>query len=101
GLVGDEFTLTLYVSSLPRFSADQYDVQTGVSDLGKITYWLEPEQGLARQEVRNLTTNSMLPDQGWSDLLASEVVDLHFRYFDPSVGDWVTMWDGTTNGPPL
>ena len=101
GLIGDEFTLTLYVSTLPRFGREEYDIQTGVSDQAKITYWVEPDQGLARQEVRNLASNSLMPDQGWSDVLASEVTEVHFRYFDPSASDWTTMWDGSTNGPPL
>jgi type II secretion system (T2SS) protein J len=101
GLQGDEYTLSLFVSTLPRFGREDYDMQTGVSDLAKITYWLEPDQGLARQEIRNVGGSSILPDQGRSDILANEVVDLHFRYFDPSLGDWTTLWDGSTNGPPL
>jgi hypothetical protein len=101
GLAGDEYTLTLFVSTLPRFGREEYDIQTGVSDMAKITYWVEPETGLARQEVRNLGSSGSSPDQGWSDVLASEVTEVRFRYFDSSLGDWTTIWDGNSSGPPL
>jgi hypothetical protein len=101
GLLGDERQITLFVSTLPRFGSMEDDQQTGLCDLRKVTYWVEPGVGLARQEVRNVMAGDFNAEEGPLDLIAPEVVDLQFRYFDPSVGDYVTTWDGSTSGPPL
>jgi hypothetical protein len=100
GVVGDQYRLDLFVSAVPRYGMMDAEFQTGASDLRRITYWLEPGAGLFRREIRNVTTVNMLGDEGQIDLLATEVVDLQFRYYNPTAG-WVPSWDGTTMGPPL
>ncbi len=93
--------MTLFVSAVPRYGRADMDQQVlNGSDLRRITYYLAPGLGLARQEVKNVTeidsSNDLPPD-----LLASEVVELQFRYFDGSSQQWMTSWDGTTTGPPF
>jgi prepilin-type N-terminal cleavage/methylation domain-containing protein len=101
GIVGDEYQMTLFVSALPPQGRDGFYAETGQADLRKITYWLDPEAGLARQEVYNLMTDTSMFVEPGGEILASEVTDVRFRYFDPSLTDWVTTWDGSTSGPPL
>jgi prepilin-type N-terminal cleavage/methylation domain-containing protein len=100
GILGDDVQITLFVSTLPRFGQDEAEVQTGLSDLRRITYYLVPGQGLARQEVRNVMAGELNPEEEAVDLLGVEVVDLKFRYYDAQMG-WLETWDGTTTGPPL
>jgi prepilin-type N-terminal cleavage/methylation domain-containing protein len=99
GILGDETQIQLYVSSMPKYARTDAEAQTGASDLGRITYWLEPGAGLARQEVRNISPGE--ESDASSVILASEVVDLRFRYYDPVTASWLTSWDGSTSGPPL
>jgi len=101
GIVGDEFQMTLFVSALPRHGRDDAYLESGTADLRKITYWLDPEAGLARQEIYNIMTDASMTVEPGGEILASEVTDVRFRYFDPSLSDWVTVWDGSTSGPPL
>jgi hypothetical protein len=102
GIVGDENQLNLFVSTVPRYGWEEAEIQTGLSDLRRISYTLVPGQGLVRQEVRNVTADSMQQDsEAIIDILATEVVDLRFEYYDASTGEWLPVWDGTTTGPPL
>ncbi len=101
GVLGDDRQITLFASILPRYAQEEADLETGgVSDQRRITYYLVEGQGLARQEVRNVMALELSPEDERVDLLANEVVDLTFRYYDPQQG-WVETWDGTTKGPPL
>jgi prepilin-type N-terminal cleavage/methylation domain-containing protein len=101
GLTGDETQLTLYVSAVPRIGREDAEAQNGQSDQRRISYTIIPGAGLARQEVRAVTADDTLGADAPVSILAAEVVELRFRYYDPAAGDWVTTWDGTTTGPPL
>ena len=92
--------MTLFVSSVPRYSRTVADQQTGFADLRRITYYFVPGQGLAYQEVRTVTESDSSNDPT-PVILAAEVVDLQFRYYDGVAQQWVTSWDGTSTGPPL
>jgi hypothetical protein len=70
-----------------------------IYDRSPIIYYLVPGLGLARQEVKTVTETDSSNDQ--PELLASEVVELQFRYYDPTSQQWMDSWDGSTSGPPL
>ncbi len=106
-LQGTSNTLTLYVSRVPtdpKAGADNpLQQQPGVSDQHRIVYWLADGVGLARQDVVATTSEDALnqnvpsgaPDQ-YTKVLAKEVTDLQFQYFDGS--EWQDSWDGTQVG---
>jgi prepilin-type N-terminal cleavage/methylation domain-containing protein len=102
GLYGDEQHLYVVVSRLPRYSTDQSQGQLGFADMRRIGYMLIPGQGLARQEVRNLRSGGDLSGGGEEPpiIIAPEVTELRFRYFDGSANTWVSSWDGNIEGPP-
>ncbi len=100
GVLGDDRQIQLFVSTLPRFAQEEAELQTGISDLRRITYYLVEGQGLARQEVRNVMAQDLAPEDEQRDILGPEVVDLKFRYYDATQG-WLDYWDGTGTGPPL
>lgn len=112
GVQGDNQTLTLYVSRLPPLDDTAFDPsspngqqQTGFSDQRRITYWLSSasDGGLARQEVLRVTADdetTQLPPNVSDEaslVIAPEVVQLQFRYFDGT--DWQDTWDGSQPGP--
>jgi hypothetical protein len=107
GLQGSNNQLSIYVSRWPReamISADPNNLNpTPSSDLRRITWWLS-DQGLARQEILMATSDDALntaePDlnDGYSKLVAPEVKDLTFRYYDPNAQAWQDSWDGTQPG---
>jgi hypothetical protein len=73
-------------------------------DLHRVTYWLA-DGGLARQDMDRVSAADDDPDAplppGVPDetkyILAPEVTDLQFRYFDGE--NWQDSWDGTVLGP--
>jgi prepilin-type N-terminal cleavage/methylation domain-containing protein len=107
GLQGDSGQLTIYVSRWPReamIGADSNNLNPpAVSDLRRVTWWLT-DQGLARQEILVATSDDSLsvpaPDlnDGYSKLVAQEVKNLQFRYYDPTSQTWEDSWDGTQPG---
>jgi len=107
GLQGDSSQLTIYVSRWPReamIGADSNNLNPpAVSDLRRVTWWLT-DQGLARQEILVATSDDSLsvpaPDlnDGYSKLVAQEVKNLQFRYYDPTNQAWQDSWDGTQPG---
>jgi prepilin-type N-terminal cleavage/methylation domain-containing protein len=102
GLQGDDTQMTIYASRLPSYNqADADTPNTILSDLRTITYSANGG-GLVRQEVINvLSTSDPTSDPATTtEVLAPEVTEVHFQYFDPIANAWQTQWDGTTNGPP-
>jgi prepilin-type N-terminal cleavage/methylation domain-containing protein len=107
GLQGSSNQLTIYVSRWPREAMTSSDPNnlnpTPSSDLRRITWWLT-DQGLARQEILVATSddglNAPAPDlnDGFSRLVAHEVKDMTFRYYDPTGQAWQDTWDGTQPG---
>jgi prepilin-type N-terminal cleavage/methylation domain-containing protein len=122
GVYGTSNTLVLTVSKVPRdlnftqvlgssaASADPTQQTASLSDLARISYWMvgggqaspSPSAGLARQELKQATSNdlsSIPPDVDSSTYkLIPEVKDIAFQYFDGV--SWNDTWDGTTLGGP-
>lgn len=115
GVRGDSTRVSIFLTRLGRQVISPPDDGTGnatlISDVTRITYFLIPEVGLARQEL-HLVTSDAVDSQPYdldefSAIIAEEVVDLQVAYFDGST--WQTSWDGseasadgsTPKGPPL
>ncbi len=104
GLQGDRQTLTLYVSVNPREVWDRMDAgkSTPMCDQRRITYWLANGGGLARQEVDQVTSDDQMSNlppnvsNEASDVIASEVQSVQFRYYDGN--SWQHTWDGSQTG---
>jgi type II secretory pathway pseudopilin PulG len=108
GVQGDSETLHLFVSRFPRelYVNPNSDTQPVVSDLRRISYWLPDGQdsttGLARQEVPLVTSDDALQnlppgiDNESSYVIADEVRELNFQYFDGT--NWQDSWDSTVPG---
>lgn len=100
GVQGDEYTLTIFGSQSPHYSRVDAETPNSVySDLRTITYYCQPDQGLIRQEVVNVLSGGQA-DSSQQEVLASEVKDMHFQYYDPVNQTWTSSWDGTNTGPP-
>lgn len=114
GVRGDSTRVSIFLTRLGRQVISPPDDGTGnpalLSDVTRITYFLVPEVGLARQELR-LVTSDAVDSQPYdldefSTVIAEEVVDVQVAYFDGS--SWQTSWDGsetsadgsTPKGPP-
>lgn len=101
GMIGDSQQLTLFVSGVPRLGQTMIETQLGVCDQRRIVYAIVPGQGLVRQEIRNVAGDEFNDTTATADVLAAEVVELQFRYFNASTGAWDDQWDGSISGPPL
>jgi len=117
GVYGSNQQLTLFLSRVPPSLLSNETIAGGTdqqpSDQLRVIYYPSSSgQGLCRQ-VRQWVTadgvrNSTDPDPGTEqdDLLAEEVTDVQFEYFDGA--SWQTAWDGsqtqsdgvTLQGPP-
>jgi hypothetical protein len=103
GVMGDTTQLTVLIGKAPRevWQADP-NAQLGLSDMRLVSYWYVPGMGLCRQEIKPVTSPdafSQLPPNAPNDpglVLAPEVTDLQFRYWDGSA--WQDTWDSTTPG---
>jgi hypothetical protein len=108
GIQGDNQTLTIWASRLPNLptgpdAANLETQQMTSSDEHRITYWMA-DGGLARQDLDRVSASADDPDAqlppNVSDegkyVLAPEVTDLNFRYFDGE--SWQDSWDGTVIG---
>ncbi|HEX4590049.1 MAG TPA: type II secretion system protein GspJ [Gemmataceae bacterium] len=110
GVQGDNQVLTLWVSKVPKLptgtdSVDAASQQLLASDLHRISYWLA-DGGLAEQDVDRVSAaeddpdTALPPDVGadskYFTLVAPEVTELNFRYFDGET--WQDTWDGTVLG---
>jgi len=122
--------LIIYTARLPDPSlvlASQNDPSVLVpTDLRRITYWLADGGGLCRQETALVTSDDLYQNNttwgmnepptvatsssnmsgGFSEkdcIIAKEVTDLQFEYYDINStsddGGWNTLWNGTNPGP--
>ncbi|QEL18800.1 prepilin-type N-terminal cleavage/methylation domain-containing protein [Limnoglobus roseus] len=118
GVFGTDKQLTIYASRVPTdllnpLSAEQTMLGADPKpDLRRITYYLSATGGLCRQEQFLVTAdgirNSTDPDHSREslDLIAEEVTDVTFEYFDGTT--WTNTWAGdddggdgkTVKGPP-
>lgn len=118
GVFGTDKQLTLYVSRVPTDLVNPQSAQQTLNgadpkpDQRRITYYLGSTGGLCRQEQFLVTAdgvrNSTDPDHSREDLdlIAEEVADVTFEYFDGTT--WSSTWAGdddsgdgmTVKGPP-
>ncbi len=106
GVQGTNQTLTLSASRFPRTSMlaalANPENASGFSDERYVSYWLAGSGGLARQEIKLVTSTDALtnlpPNVSDEDsfVIAPEVRQLNFRFFDGS--EWNDTWDGTVAG---
>jgi prepilin-type N-terminal cleavage/methylation domain-containing protein len=109
GVQGDQTHVVLYLSRLPReLDANPNGTSDGsppgICDLRRITYWLATNNGgLARQELKTVTSDDLnstppdnLPQDESTYIIAEEIKNLAFSYFDGM--NWNDTWDGTTPG---
>jgi prepilin-type N-terminal cleavage/methylation domain-containing protein len=102
GVIGTDKQFSVFVARTPDAAGFDPNVQ-GRADLRRITYWMAANGGLARQEKPWVTSegirNSVDPDltNEDGDVIASEVKDVSFEYFDGS--SWTGSWDGSILGP--
>ena len=124
GLVGDSNFIMLDISRLPRIDQYHPLIQTAQdavttgSDIKQIVYYVASSnrqnssnnlladesptsrQGLFRDEIDRAVAfyqggiNPGTP-QDYSQLVANEIVQLQFRYFDGT--DWLQQWDSSEN----
>lgn len=114
GVRGDSTRVSIFLSRLSRNVITPPSDGSGesllLSDVTRITYFLAPEGGLARQEIRLVTSDAVdsapeVLDES-SVVIAEEVTDFELQYFDGSA--WQSSWDGsetstdgsTPKGPP-
>ena len=105
GVIGEEKKLVMYVGKVPEaFGHFGSGGSQERSDLRQVIYWFEPGVGLCRQERPWITAdgvrNSIEPDRDAvnTSVLAEEVVDVFFEYFD-GTGSSSGTWDGSAAGP--
>lgn len=103
GVIGTDKQFSVFLARTPDMLNFDPNVQ-GRADLRRITYWLGANGGLCRQERPWVTAegvrNSVDPDltNGEDgDVIAGEVKDVTFEYFDGS--SWAGSWDGSILGP--
>jgi hypothetical protein len=102
GVQGATDSLTIIVSRVPKVTlgSDGSAGTTG-SDLLKITYYIDGDNGLTRQWTTAVSGDDPAagsdPSSGGSAVLAGEVTGVQFEYFDGSA--WSDEWDGTTLNP--
>lgn len=105
GVIGTAQQLTVFATRVPVAMTDPDAIATPdvlrPADVRRVTYYLGSLGGLCRQErpwatadgVRNTADPDLSTED--ADLIAPEVVDLQFEYFDGGSGTWVTEWDGS------
>lgn len=123
-LIGTTNAIMLDISRLPRL--DQYNpllekpsaVESTISDIKTVSYFFSSDQGgydprvsrreseiaggMYRREIDRAVANfrgdetlQLVPDD-FAELVASEVAELRFKYFNGS--DWADEWDSETEG---
>ncbi|MER3415981.1 MAG: hypothetical protein C4297_07190 [Gemmataceae bacterium] len=99
GLLGDNVQMLLFLTATPRAALLDPDAQHGLCDLRQVSYFLVPGQGLARQEWRQVLSSELANDPV-PEIVAQEVQEVQFRYYDAAAGTWTDSWDSTVSGLP-
>src|SRR5262245_36450222 len=111
GIEGDDSTLTLNISPVPReqLAPDKLRLDTTtvptVSGLRRTTYWVVEGLGLLKYERTDVTNSDLdnwFPDQDQAKRIAPEVKSISFQYWDGT--QWTQNWtsyDPTSDSPPL
>lgn len=105
GVVGDADRVAIFRTRLSRATINppadaNGNVPPPQGDVSRVTYFMTAD-GLARQEIVQPTserTDDLPSDKDeFTKILANEVKDLKFRYYDGTT--WQESWDGATPGP--
>ena len=107
GVQGDQSTIIISGCTVPKESLkpsvlQNGDIVPGISDQRVIMWWMATDGGLARMEIKAVTSPDLLaaaspsvPDEQ-SHVFAKEVKSFEIQYFDGS--SWIDTWDGTQPG---
>jgi hypothetical protein len=105
GVKGDNETLTVFQTRMTRGIVAPPDdgggtPMTYAGDVWRVSYFLAGDRGLARQEIRVVTSDDVdtvpIDVDDNTKILAEEVKSVYFRYFDGTT--WQDSWDGSTPG---
>src|SRR5262245_25442603 len=106
GVKGDSDSVAIFRTRLSRATVNppadvNGNLPAPVGDVIRVTYFMTSD-GLCRQEIAPPTSELIddpLPTEkdDHTKILASEVKDLKFRYYDGNT--WQDSWDGSTPGP--
>jgi prepilin-type N-terminal cleavage/methylation domain-containing protein len=102
GLQGNSLQLTIYGSRSPRYSrleAEEPNPPGVFADLRTIVYTVQADAGLIRQENVNFIGDPYGED-AQAEVLAPEVKEVQFQFWDALGQTRLDEWDGTVNGPP-
>lgn len=105
GVRGSDSQVSIYLTRLNRATVTPVDDGRGNiavgCDIRRISYFLSPDRGLARQEIRAVTSEDVDSEpvdvDDYSKVLASEVTEFTVSYFDGTA--WVDSWEGSDPGP--
>jgi prepilin-type N-terminal cleavage/methylation domain-containing protein len=114
GVTGDSTRVSIFLTKLNRQVIIPPEDGTGInspsSDVRRIKYFRVADGGLARQEIRLVTSDAvdLEPESldEFTTVIAEEVTDFELQYFDGT--SWQSSWDGsevggdgkTPKGPP-
>jgi prepilin-type N-terminal cleavage/methylation domain-containing protein len=114
GVRGDESSVVLMVSKVPRELTPLIGSQANqnltpdepVSALRRITYWIIPGKGLARQEKSQVTADDPttvtappeIADPSTYTIIAEQVKEMTVEYCN-GLNTWQPTWDGTIPDP--
>lgn len=113
GVIGTDLQLTIFTTRVPGRMIDSDNPEAPVpSDIRRITYWLREGGGLCRQEIPWVTgqdvygnTDPVITDDEDEFVIAPEVTELSFEYYDINTTSdnevWGTSWDGSTPGADM
>jgi hypothetical protein len=108
GVKGDNEHVSIFLTRLNSAIVNPPDTgasnPSALSDVTRITYFLDSDKGLCRQEILQATSDLVDDTQvSWVDsddhyrVVAGEVRQFDIQYYDGT--NWQSSWDGSTPGP--
>src|SRR5262245_49085791 len=108
GVKGESDHVSIFQTRLSRSVINPPDTSAGtppvVSDVSRITYFLDGDRGLCREEILQATSDlvdqvpvAFIENDEHHRIVAAEVKQFEVRYYDGT--NWQTSWDGSTPGP--